>query len=125
MSKQVSKFTPSQVERMVSLYNSVVSKDDATRRAVIDVLAGEMGMPTRSIIGKLSTMKDVVYVPYSKAAPKKRAATNQEMVTALELTMSLEVGTLDSLVRGSKAAIQAVVTFVDGQRQGSEPEAQA
>lgn len=120
MSVSKSTFTPAQVEILAKGYDGTLPEAD--RRAFVKQCATDFGKEVRSIIGKLSTMAashSVEYVPYTKAAPKKRAATNQELTTELANLTGIDADTLQSLVRSSKGALLALVAYAT-----PEPEAE-
>ena len=112
MATSKSSFSTDQVAILAAGYDSTAPEQ--ARRDFVAEQAKAMGKPVRSIIGKLSTMKashNVDYVPYTKAAPKARKATNQELVNTLSENTGIEVDVLNSLTRSSKAALEALCAF--------------
>jgi hypothetical protein len=95
-------YTEAQTAELIEAY-----KADASE-ATVELFAKQFGKTTRSIVAKLVQAK----VYKSKTATGKageRTATKADLVATLETMFNLEVGTLESLEKGSKGALEALV----------------
>lgn len=86
-------------------------KADATE-ATVKAFAEKFGKSTRSIVAKLS--REGVYVAKEKTKGEgaAKAATKAELVKRVEMALDLEAGTLESLEKGSKAALEVLAAAV-------------
>jgi len=110
-----SNFTPEQVAIIAASYDG--NAPEEARRALVTKLATDFKMSSRQIIGKISTMPELTYVPYSKAAPKVKGATNMEICASIAAAIGSDIDSLASLSRGSKKAMNAVLDAVSVQSE--------
>ena len=96
-------YTEAQTAELVECY-----KAEATE-ATVKMFAEKFGKTTRSIVAKLS--REGVYEAKAKTKGEgaAKAATKAELVAQLETMFELDKGTLESLEKGSKAALEALV----------------
>lgn len=96
-------YTEAQTAELVEAF-----KADATE-ATVNMFAEKFGKSTRSIVAKLS--REGVYVAKDKAKGEgaAKAATKADLTAELERFFNLEIGTLVSLEKGSKGALEALV----------------
>ena len=122
---KVSNFTTAQVERIKAVYLAVVEQDDDKRREAIKLLADELKMSTRQVIGKLSTMKadGVEYRPYNKAPAKPSRETHQQITDAIAALIDADGAEVDvnSLARCTKPTLILLREAL----MPAEPEAEA
>ena len=112
-SEKTVNYTEAQTAELVEAY-----KASATE-ATVAAFAAKFGKTTRSIVAKLS--REGVYVAKTaKAEAVAKAATKADLVKALEDAFDLAEGTLESLEKGSKAALEALVAAA--QSHGSDVE---
>lgn len=101
-------YTEAQTAELVEAY-----KANATE-ATVNMFAKKFGKTTRSIVAKLVQAK--VYVPKTaKVEGGTKTATKADLVADLEHWFELKEGTLESLEKGSKAALEALVAAVKDQ----------
>lgn len=101
-------YTEAQTAELVEAY-----KADATE-ATVNMFAEKFGKTTRSIVAKLVQAK--VYVPKTaKVEGTAKTATKADLVSALEMEFNLKTGILESLEKGSKTALEALVAAVKDQ----------
>lgn len=101
-------YTEAQTAELVEAY-----KADATE-ATVNMFAEKFGKTARSIVAKLVQAK--VYVPKTaKVEGVTKTVTKADLVNALECKFNLEAGSLESLEKGSKAALEALVAAATGQ----------
>ena len=87
----------------------------------IEAFAAKFGKNVKSIVAKLVSEK--VYVAKDAKASKAPRATKAEMLSAVERMLGLQLGTLESLDKGSVEAIKALVEAVKAKDIGFEDRA--
>lgn len=102
-SEKTVNYTEAQTAELVQAY-----KAEATE-ATIAAFAAKYGKTVRSIVAKLS--REGVYEAKgkTKGATAAKAATKAELTKAAETYLGLEAGVLESLEKGSKTALEALV----------------
>ena len=102
-SEKIVNYTEAQTAELVEAY-----KASATE-ATVAAFAAKFNKTTRSIVAKLS--REGVYVAKDKAKGETavKAATKADLVAQLETMFDLASGTLASLEKGSKDALEALV----------------
>lgn len=99
-SEKTVNYTEAQTAELVEGYK--VNATDAT----VAAFAAKFGKSVRSIRAKLVQAK----VYQGKAAAKAKVATTKaDLVESLEVMFDLDKGTLESLEKGSKAALEALI----------------
>lgn len=93
----VSNYTDEQTAKAVEMY---LAKEP------IEAIALAMGKSVRSIVAKLSREK--VYVAKTRVAGAK-ALTKAALVTQIEVLKELPAGTLKSLEKAEKSALEALI----------------
>lgn len=76
----------------------------------IEAFATKFGKTVKSVVAKLVNEK--VYVTKASATGKAPRATKAEMLSAVERSLGLDLGTLESLDKGSVEAIKALLAAV-------------
>ena len=105
-SEKTVNYTEAQTAELVEAY-----KADATK-ATVAAVAAKFGKTTRRIMAKLS--REGVYVAQdAKAKTGAKATTKAHLVDSLEVMFDLTKGTLATLEKGSKEALEALVAAVD------------
>lgn len=96
-------YTEAQTAELVEGYKA--SPTEATVKA----FAEAFGKTTRSVVAKLS--REGVYVAKDKVKTEgaAKAATKADLVKRVEVALDIEAGALESLEKGSKAALEALV----------------
>jgi hypothetical protein len=102
-SEKTVNYTEAQTAELVEAF-----KANATE-ATVKMFAERFDKSTRSIVAKLS--REGVYVAKDKTKGEgaAKAATKADLVAQLESMFELDKGTLESLEKGSKAALEALV----------------
>ena len=102
-SEKTVNYTEAQTAELVEAYKA--SPTDAT----VAAFAAKFGKTTRSVVAKLARAE--VYVAKGKAKTEgaAKAATKADLVAELETHFGLKDGTLETLEKGSKAALEALV----------------
>lgn len=111
-SEKTVNYTEAQTAELVEGYKA--SPTEATVKA----FAEAFGKTARSIVAKLS--REGVYVAKDKAKGETaaKAATKADLVAQLETMFELDKGTLESLEKGSKAALEALVAAAKAEALG-------
>lgn len=102
-SEKTVNYTEAQTAELVEAYKA--SPTDATVKA----FAEKFGKTTRSIVAKLARAEVYVSKDKAKTEGAAKAATKADLVAVLETLFELDKGTLESLEKGSKAALEALV----------------
>lgn len=89
------KYTPQETETLISLYNSGVA---------VEQIAQTLNKSTKSVIAKLSRME-----VYNSADPKPRRATKSELVDGLEDILTLNRGSLSTMIKMDREEIVHLV----------------
>jgi hypothetical protein len=92
------KYTPQETETLISLYNGGIA---------VKEIAQTLNKSTKSVIAKLARME--VYVGVD---PKPRRATKQELVDGLEDTLTLNRGSLGSMIKMYRDQIVTLVEHI-------------
>jgi hypothetical protein len=105
-SEKTVNYTEAQTAELVEAY-----KAEATE-ATVKMFAEKFGKTTRSIVAKLS--REGVYEAKAKAKGEgaAKAATKADLIKRVEKALEIEPGTLESLEKGSKSALEALVAAV-------------
>ena len=81
---------------------------------VIQSLSEQFGRSTRSIVAKLAQLG--IYSAKAKVETGVTKRTKLDLTREIETALALDQGTLESLEKGSKAALEALVTAIEGQK---------
>ena len=102
-SEKTVNYTPEQTAEMVAAYTA--DKSEAT----VKMLAEKFGKTVRSVVAKLA--REQVYVGKAKA---KAAGTHTkaDLVADIESRFEMKEGTLETLEKGSKDALEALFAAV-------------
>ena len=102
-SEKTVNYTEAQTAELVEAYKA--SPTDAT----VAAFAAKFGKTTRSIVAKLARAEVYVAKDKAKTEGAAKAATKAELVKRVEVALDIEAGALESLEKGSKAALEALV----------------
>lgn len=100
MAEKTVNYTNEQTAELVSAY---------VAGEAVEKIAERMGKSVRSIVAKLS--REGVYKAKS-AAKSAHRVTKAEMVAEIEKRIGAEAGTLESMEKAEKAALELVLAFV-------------
>jgi len=101
-------YTPEMTAELVEAYKA------SPTEVTVATLAEKFGKSVRSIVAKLA--REEVYVAKATTKTAAKAATKADLVAALEKRFDMLTGTLETLEKGSKAALEALVAaVVDGE----------
>jgi len=99
-------YTPEMTAELVEAYKA------SPTETTVATLAEKFGKSVRSIVAKLA--REEVYVAKATTKTAAKVATKADLIKRIEKTLELEDGALDSLEKGSKAALEALVAAVVG-----------
>lgn len=99
MTTKTVNYTEEQTAELVNLY-----KNGSTPEA----LAEQFARSVKSVVAKLS--REGVYVPKSDPKSKQAKTTKATLITKLEQEAQLEPGTLQTLEKASKEALELLVS---------------
>jgi|APSaa5957512622_1039677.scaffolds.fasta_scaffold79220_1 hypothetical protein len=98
-------YTETQVNKMVTSYEEGTT--DIERRAIVDVLAVEIGKSSRSIIAKLVSLG--VYIKKTRNTNTVSAMRKTEYVNAIRIMLGARDDQLKSLENSTKADLNIIM----------------
>ena len=99
-------YTAKNVEYMVAAYEATFS--DSARKAVVEMLANELGKSTKSIIAKLS--REGVYIKAVKATKSGAAIVSKaQLVASIAVQLEIQPSLIPSLTKATKADLETVL----------------
>ena len=108
-SVKAANYTAKNVDYMVTAYVNTIS--DSARKAVVSMLANELGKSTKSVIAKLS--REGVYVKAAKATKSGKVIVKKEaMVNDIAMLLDLDFEDVKSLGKATKASLEIVLAAV-------------
>jgi cyanate lyase len=101
-------YTPEMTAELVEAYKA------SPTEATVATLAEKFGKSVRSIVAKLA--REEVYVAKATTKAAAKATTKADLRKLVEKRLDIEADALESLEKGSKAALEALVAaLADGE----------
>lgn len=104
---KVANYTNEQVDILVTGYKA---------GETVEALAAAVNHTVRSVIAKLA--REGVYVAQDKSKSLKSVVTKASLVEKLEKAVGVTPGTLESLEKATKPALEALVAFTEADEEG-------
>lgn len=101
------KYTETQSTQIAQIW-----QDSDKSEKVIQALSEQFGRSTRSIVAKLAQLG--IYSAKAKVETVVTKRTKLDLTREIETALALDQGTLESLEKGSKTALEALVAAVKG-----------